>query len=75
MDDIDEDFKQMTDGIDLGRLLLLADKALCMMELVLDDIRETEIGDSYEYDGSMEAVDSVREAVSRYRGYLITGQG
>jgi hypothetical protein len=74
MDDVEEDFKQLTGRLDKDQLLFLADAALCAMEGVLDGMHESESGDYYEYNGSMKDVECARETISRYRGYLITGQ-
>ena len=74
MSSMDQDFLKMAEPLDKKALLILADHAVSLAEMVLDSIKESEAGDAYEYDGPMGDIDCARDAISRYKGYLITGQ-
>ena len=50
---IDEDFMRMVANLDKDHLLLLAAKAINVVHLVLDELRENEAGDAVEYHGTM----------------------
>jgi hypothetical protein len=74
MDDLDREFLKTAAGCDKDQLLLLAEKAICAMMEVLDEMHENEAGDAIDWNGSMNDVESAWAAINRYKGYLITGQ-
>ena len=70
----EQDFLDMTINRNKETLLLLADRALSAFESILDEMVKNEADDAYEFRGSMNDVEDAREAMHRYKGYLITGQ-
>ncbi len=66
--------EKITSRRDPVELLARADAALEAWREVNDHFRQTPAGDSFIYEGGMNAIEHAREMTEHYVGYKITGQ-